>query len=68
MRTDPVFGLAVPTRISGVDAALLDPRAGWADPKAYDRQAQDLLARFAANYEGLMAEAEPQALRRPAAE
>jgi phosphoenolpyruvate carboxykinase (ATP) len=70
MRTDPVFGLAVPTAVSGVDTRLLDPRAGWADPDAYDRQAKDLLARFAENYQELMATAAASGadISRPAAE
>jgi phosphoenolpyruvate carboxykinase (ATP) len=47
-RTDPVFGLAVPTACPGVPPAILDPRAAWADKAAYDRVAADLSARFKA--------------------
>lgn len=46
MRTDPVFGLSVPVAVPGVDPRLLDPRACWPDPAAYDRQATALQARF----------------------
>jgi phosphoenolpyruvate carboxykinase (ATP) len=45
-RTDPVFGFAVPTEVPGVDPALLDPRATWDDPEAYDAAAADLAARI----------------------
>ncbi len=43
---DPVFGLAVPARCPGVRPEVLQPRRAWADPKAYDEQAQRLKARF----------------------
>ncbi len=43
---DPVFGLAVPTSCPGVRAEILQPRKAWADPKAYDEQAQKLKERF----------------------
>ena len=49
-RTDPVFGLAVPTAVPGVDPSLLDPRATWRDPAAYDRKAAELAAMFRANF------------------
>jgi phosphoenolpyruvate carboxykinase (ATP) len=45
-RTDPAFGFAVPTRVPDVDPALLDPRATWDDPDAYDAAAADLAARI----------------------
>jgi phosphoenolpyruvate carboxykinase (ATP) len=45
-RTDPVFGFQVPTEVPGVDAALLDPRGTWADPRAYDDAAADLAAKI----------------------
>jgi len=50
MRIDPVFGLAVPEAVDGVDAKLLDPRQSWADATAYDRQAEKLLGLFASNF------------------
>ncbi len=49
-RKDPNFGFDVPVAVDGVDAALLFPRATWADPAAYDRQAQKLVDMFSANF------------------
>ena len=34
----------------GVEPRLLDPRATWADPAAYDAQAARLVAMFADNF------------------
>jgi phosphoenolpyruvate carboxykinase (ATP) len=50
MRSDPVFGFAVPRSVAGIDERLLEPRRSWPDPAAYDRAAQRLLAMFAENY------------------
>ncbi|MGZ9812114.1 phosphoenolpyruvate carboxykinase [Pseudoroseicyclus sp. H15] len=49
-RKDPNFGFEVPVSVPGVDAALLDPRRTWADPAAYDAQAQKLVEMFAENF------------------
>ena len=49
-RRDPHFGFEVPTRVEGVDAALLDPRSTWDDPDAYDAQARRLVQMFADNF------------------
>jgi len=48
-RTDPHFGFAVPLAVEGVDSAMLDPRASWANPHAYDAQARALVALFMKN-------------------
>jgi len=50
-RKDPNFGFEVPVSVPGVDSALLDPRAAWADPADYDKTAQDLVGKFIANFE-----------------
>jgi len=50
-RTDPNFGFAVPVAVDGVDASILDPRATWADKKAYDGQARRLVGMFIDNFE-----------------
>jgi phosphoenolpyruvate carboxykinase (ATP) len=47
----PVFGVLIPTHCPRVPAKLLDPRATWADPAAYDQQAAALARHFAANFE-----------------
>jgi phosphoenolpyruvate carboxykinase (ATP) len=49
-RIDPVFGLAVPAHVEGVDDALLEPRLLWSDPLAYDRTAEKLVGLFATNF------------------
>jgi phosphoenolpyruvate carboxykinase (ATP) len=50
-RTDPVFGLAVPQAIPNVPTEILDPRATWSDPAAYDAQAKKLAEMFRKNFE-----------------
>ncbi|MBI1386154.1 MAG: phosphoenolpyruvate carboxykinase [Rhizobiales bacterium] len=50
MRTDPVFGFAVPTALDGVASEILDPRQSWADKAAYDAQAGSLARMFSANF------------------
>ncbi len=47
---DPIFGLAMPRSCPGVPSAILDPRASWPDPSAYDEQAIRLARRFHENF------------------
>ncbi|OYV52196.1 MAG: phosphoenolpyruvate carboxykinase (ATP) [Rhodospirillales bacterium 20-60-12] len=49
-RRDPFFGLMIPQSVPGVPENVLDPRAAWADPAAYDRAAADLVRRFEENF------------------
>jgi phosphoenolpyruvate carboxykinase (ATP) len=46
----PVFNLEVPQRCPGVDSAVLEPRATWRDPDAYDAQARRLAEMFKENF------------------
>ncbi len=56
-RRDGVFGFDVPTKVPGVEPALLDPRSTWSDPVAYDAKSQELAAMFRANFERFEADA-----------
>jgi phosphoenolpyruvate carboxykinase (ATP) len=49
-RIDPYFGFEVPVAVAGVDSKLLDPRAAWADPLAYDQTAKVLVQQFIENF------------------
>ncbi|MGH6904131.1 MAG: phosphoenolpyruvate carboxykinase (ATP), partial [Geminicoccaceae bacterium] len=50
-RRHPEFGLMIPEACPGVPSEILDPKATWADPKAYDRMARDVARRFEDNFE-----------------
>ncbi len=50
MRKDPLFGFLVPAECPGASKALLDPRASWKDPAAYDARAKELAALFTKNF------------------
>lgn len=49
-KEDPIFGLQMPTSCPGVPDDLLDPKATWSDPQAYDRRANELAQSFADNF------------------
>ncbi len=61
-RTDPNFGFAVPVNVPGIDAAILDPRATWADRAAYDAQASRLVGMFVENFAKFEAHVEADVL------
>jgi phosphoenolpyruvate carboxykinase (ATP) len=49
-RRDPFFGFAVPVAVPGVDPTILDPRATWPSPDAYDAKARALVGMFVENF------------------
>ncbi len=46
----PYFDLEVPTALTGVDPAILDPRDTYADPAVWEEKAKDLASRFIKNF------------------
>jgi phosphoenolpyruvate carboxykinase (ATP) len=49
--TLPIFNLAVPMNLEGVDSHILDPRQTYEDPKQWQEKAEDLARRFIANFD-----------------
>ena len=47
---DPVFGIAVPRECPQVPADILQPRATWKNPQAYDQQARALARLFTEHF------------------
>lgn len=47
----PIFNLAVPKSINGVDSKILNPRNYWADASKWDASAQNLAKKFISNFE-----------------
>ena len=56
-REDELFGFSVPLEVPGVESRLLDPRATWRDPEAYDRKARELARMFRDNFQQFEADA-----------
>jgi phosphoenolpyruvate carboxykinase (ATP) len=52
----PVFNVDVPTACPNVPVGVLSPRSTWADPDAYDRQAEKLGRMFAENFTAFAAD------------
>lgn len=48
---DQFFGLPIPASCPGVPSEVLDPQCTWQDREAYQRQAQQLIARFNKNFD-----------------
>ncbi|WP_018403633.1 phosphoenolpyruvate carboxykinase [Marinobacter gelidimuriae] len=46
----PTLNLSVPTRVSGVDSKLLNPRNTWASTETYDAKAVELIGQFVENF------------------
>ena len=57
---DAIFGLEIPKHVDGVPQAVLDPRATWQDPTAYDAKAQKLAAMFRDNFKQYEEQATPE--------
>ncbi|ORM72123.1 phosphoenolpyruvate carboxykinase (ATP) [Pantoea rwandensis] len=47
----PIFGLAIPQEIAGVDVKTLDPRNGWETPAQWHEAAEKLAQLFINNFE-----------------
>jgi len=48
--TLPVFNLAIPTDVPGIDKKVLNPRDAWADKNAHDKFAKELMGKFIENF------------------
>lgn len=48
--TLPVFDLAIPKTLEGVDTEVLNPRNTWEDKEAYDKQAKELAQMYIENF------------------
>ncbi|CAG9298388.1 phosphoenolpyruvate carboxykinase (ATP) [Celerinatantimonas diazotrophica] len=49
-QTLPIFELAIPTHLNGVDANILDPRCTYDDPAQWQEKASDLAKLFVDNF------------------
>lgn len=47
---DPIFGLSVPVKVSGVPTEVLMPRDAWESTEAYDEKANNLKKQFVENF------------------
>lgn len=58
----PIFDLAIPKALPGVDPAILDPRDTYADKAQWQAKAEDLASRFVKNFEKYATNEEGKAL------
>lgn len=58
----PIFDLAIPKALPGVDPAILDPRDTYADKAQWQNKAEDLAGRFVKNFEQYATNEEGKAL------
>lgn len=58
-KTEPFFGLAIPSHCPGVPDEVLNPRC-WPNPADYDIQAKKLAAMFANNFEQFADQTTPE--------
>ena len=57
---DPILGIEVPTSCPGVPPDILRSKDTWADPKAYDKQAQHLVRLFTENFKEYESDVSPE--------
>jgi phosphoenolpyruvate carboxykinase (ATP) len=50
-QADPIFGISIPRACPGVPTEILQPRATWSDPAAYDLKARELARMFEKNFQ-----------------
>jgi phosphoenolpyruvate carboxykinase (ATP) len=61
-RQESYFGLYVPVSVPDVPSNILDPRATWSDPAAYDDKAHDLAHRFVENFQAFADQVSPEVI------
>jgi phosphoenolpyruvate carboxykinase (ATP) len=59
-KTDPVFGLAIPTRCHGVPEHLLIPANAWRNPSDYQNTANRVAQLFVKNFEKYAKDSPPE--------
>jgi phosphoenolpyruvate carboxykinase (ATP) len=47
---DPIFGLSIPSKITGIPSDILNPRNTWSHKEAYDKKASQLADMFSENF------------------
>ena len=47
---DPIFGVAIPSKVPGVPDEILQPKKTWSDDKKYDEMAKKLARDFVENF------------------
>ena len=58
-RKHPIFNVDVPVSCPGVPDEVLDARATWDDPQAYDEKARELALMFVKNFERFADDVDP---------
>ncbi|GAA5908851.1 hypothetical protein JCM8208_005600 [Rhodotorula glutinis] len=59
-QTNPVFNLAIPTKIEGIPSELLDPQQAWSDKAGYKAQVEKLAGMFTKAFERYANECAPE--------